>query len=168
LMNVAIVYATKHGTTAEVAGQIAQVLGEQGIQAQLIDLATNQNPDLTGFDAAIVGGPIYMGQPVKPLKAFLTAQANVLLSKPLALFICGMESDPAKLEAAIVASFPEQLRAHALGVWYAGGAFRFDKLGFMEKSIIKKVANTSQTVIKLVDDAPRQLAAAIQGCLEML
>jgi len=161
-MNIAIVYVTKHGTTAEVAGRIGQALAEQGIESTLIDLARNPNPTLTEYDAVIVGGPTYMGQPIKSLKTFLGSQANTLLAKPLALFSCGMETDPAKLESAIATSFPESLRSHACGVWYAGGAFRFDKLGFMEKTIVKKVANVNQTVTKLDDDVPRKIAKAMR------
>jgi len=164
-MNVAIVYASKHGTTAEVAARIGQALADQGIKSRLIDLGTTPKPDLTDYDAIVVGGPIYMGQPVKQLKTFLTGQADILLTKPLALFICGMEDAPAKVESAFAASFNESLRSHACGVWYAGGAFRFDKLGFMEKTIIKKVANTSQSVSKLNDDVLNQIAAAIKAAL---
>jgi len=165
-LNVAIVYTSKHGTTAEVAGRIAQALAEQGVgDARLIDLGKTPQPDLSSFDAVVVGGPVYRGQPVKQLKTFLTAQADSLRVKPLALFVCGMEDDPAKLESAIAASFDESLRSHACGVWHAGGAFRFDKMGFMAKAIIKKVANTTQSVSKLNDDVPNQIAAAIKAAL---
>jgi len=161
-MNIAIVYATKHGTTAEIASRIGQALAEQGLESTLIDLEANPNPAISGYDAVIAGGPTYMGQPMKSLKTFLVAQASALLIKPLALFICGMETDPAKLQSAINTTFPASLQSHACGIWYAGGAFRFDKLGFMEKTIIKKVANSNQTVTKLIDEVPTQIAAAMR------
>lgn len=160
-MNIAIVYASKHGTTAAVAGQIGQALAAQGFATQLIDLGTIPKPNLAAFDAVVVGGPIYMGQPVKQLKTFLNTQSSSLVEKPLALFLCGMEDAPEKLDAAFAASYPESLRSHAVGVWYAGGAFLFDKMGFLEKKIIKKVANTNQSISKLNGDVPQQIAAKL-------
>jgi menaquinone-dependent protoporphyrinogen oxidase len=158
-VNTAIVYTTKHGTTAEVAARIAEALGG----AALIDLAVTPAPDLSGFDAVVVGGPVYAGQPAKPLKAFVTAQAATLLSKPLAVFVCGMEPDPAKRAAEIAAAFPEALRDHAVGTWFAGGQFLFDRLGCLERAIVKRIAHTSESVHAIDDEAIADLARALNA-----
>ncbi|MDR1766919.1 MAG: flavodoxin domain-containing protein [Propionibacteriaceae bacterium] len=158
-MTTAVVFATKHGTTAQVADQIAQALGG----AALIDLGVNPSPDLDSFDAIVAGGPVYAGQPVKALKSFLAANAETVLARPLALFVCGLEPDQAKREAEIAATFDEPLRSHAVGVWFAGGAFLFDKLGFLEKAIIKRIAHVTESTTTLYDDVPAQIAVAVKG-----
>jgi menaquinone-dependent protoporphyrinogen oxidase len=156
-VNTAIVYTTKHGTTAEVASRIAEALGG----ATLIDLGVTPTPDLSEFGAVVVGGPVYAGQPTKPLKAFVTAQAGTLLSKPLALFVCGMEPDPAKRAEEVAAAFPEALRDHAVGTWFAGGQFLFDRLGFLERAIVKRIAHTSESVHAIDDEAIAALTDAL-------
>jgi menaquinone-dependent protoporphyrinogen oxidase len=93
----------------------------------------------------------------------LAEQDHALLAKPLALFVCGMEQDPAKREAEIAASFPEALRAHAVGVWFAGGEFLFDQLGFFEKAIVKRITHTTESVTAINDDAPAAIAAALEA-----
>ncbi|MDR1790292.1 MAG: flavodoxin domain-containing protein [Propionibacteriaceae bacterium] len=158
-MTTAVVFASKHGTTAQVADQIAEALDG----ATLIDLGVNPSPELGSFDAIVVGGPVYAGQPMKALKSFLAAHANTLLAKPLALFVCGMEPDPAKRDAEIAATYGEPLSSHAVGVWFAGGAFRFDKLGFLEKAIVKRIAHVTESTTIRYDDVPAQIAAALKG-----
>jgi menaquinone-dependent protoporphyrinogen oxidase len=158
--NFAIVYSSKHGTTAQVAGLIAQHLGG----AALIDLRTSPHPDLdlVGCDRLAVGGPIYAGRPDKPLRAFLQAEAGALLARPLALFACGMEADPAKREAQLELAFPEALRAHALGTWFCGGAFCFDRMTRLERAVIKKVKGVTESVTALDADAIASVAAALR------
>ena len=158
-MTTAVVFATKHGTTAQVAEQIAQALGG----AALIDLGVNAGPELDCFDAIVVGGPVYAGQPIKTLKSFLAANTETLLAKPLALIVCGMEPDQAKREAEIAATFDESFRSHAVGAWFAGGAFLFDKLGFLEKTIIKRIAHVTESTTGLYEDVPAQIAVALKG-----
>jgi menaquinone-dependent protoporphyrinogen oxidase len=158
-VSIAIVYASKHGTTAKVAARIADALGG----AILIDLNATPSPDLSGFDAVVVGGPVYAGHGTAQVKTFAAARAAELATKPLALFAVGMEPDPAKREAEIADNFPESLRAHALGSWFVGGEFLFENMGFFEKAIIKRIAHTSESVSAIDDDAISALVQAVRS-----
>jgi len=42
------------------------------------------------------------------------------------------------------ACFPEKLSNNALAIDIFGGEYNFDKMNFIEKTIIKKIANTSE------------------------
>ncbi|MDR1851097.1 MAG: flavodoxin domain-containing protein [Propionibacteriaceae bacterium] len=157
-MKIAVVYASKHGTTEKVAREIARAA-----DAEPIDLVEQPDPSLDGFDAIVVGGSVYAGQPTKALKNFLAAHQEVLLSKPLALFVCGMIPEAQKRAEEIAAVFPETLRKHALGCWFAGGEFRFDKLNFFERAIVKKICHIESSISALDPDVPGQIAQALQA-----
>ena len=158
-MGNAVVYATKHGTTARIAELIAGALGG----AALIDLGADPNPDLSRISRLALGGPVYAGQPLKRLKAFQAEHAGALLSKPLALFTCGMETDSAKRDAEIAAMFSEPLRAHAVGAWFVGGAFRFEDLGFVEKAIVRRIVHVTESVTDINQPAVVALAEALKA-----
>ncbi|MDR1386859.1 MAG: flavodoxin domain-containing protein [Propionibacteriaceae bacterium] len=157
-MSTAVVYVTKHGTTAKIADLIAQALGT----ATLIDLGDDPGSDLSRFDRIVLGGPVYAGQPLKRLKAFEAAHAAELLSKPLALFTCGMETDLSQREAEIAAMFSEPLRSHAVGAWFMGGEFQFQELGFFEKAVVRRIVHVTESVTAIDQVAVTALAQALK------
>jgi menaquinone-dependent protoporphyrinogen oxidase len=139
-MTTAIVYASKHGATAEVARRIAD--GLSGPVA-LFDL-DDGSPDVTSFETVILGVPIYAGQPVASLKAFI--QAADLAGQRLGLFVCGMEQDPAKRLDELATAFPDELRRRAVVAAFLGGRFQFKKMNPAERFIIKRIAKTKDDV----------------------
>ncbi|MDR1430818.1 MAG: flavodoxin domain-containing protein [Propionibacteriaceae bacterium] len=157
MTNTAVIYFSKHGTTAKVASRIADALGS----ATLINLKDTPRPDIAAFDAVALGGPIYAGEPDKHVKTFIAANAAALGALPLALFVCGMEPDPAKRETEVASAFPETLRSHAVGAWFTGGEFQFDKLSFIERAIVKKIVGVTESVSAIDTDAIAALAAAL-------
>ena len=52
-MKTAILFSSKHGTTAKVATILAEKLGDENIN--LINLKTETNPNLDAYDAVILG-----------------------------------------------------------------------------------------------------------------
>jgi menaquinone-dependent protoporphyrinogen oxidase len=160
-VSIAIIYASKHGTTAKVAARIAEAVCD----ATLIDLNATPTPDLSGFDAIVVGGPAYAGHGMAQVKKFVASHTAELTAKPLALFAVGMEPGAAKREAEIADNFPESLRAHALGSWFVGGEFLFENMSFFERVIIKRIAHTSESVSAIDDDAIAALVQAVESAL---
>lgn len=59
-VRVLVAYATRHGSTAEIAEAIGLALGEQGITAEVRDAGTVR--DVAGYDALIVGSAVYAGR----------------------------------------------------------------------------------------------------------
>ena len=151
-MKTAIIYASKHGTTENVASRIAEKLTEtNGIE--LFSLNKNPNPDISGFEMVILGAPIYAGQPVKKMKDFCKANESVLLQKKTGLFVCGMEPEKEKREKELKEAYPASLYQKAEVTGFLGGAFIFEQMNFFERFIIKRISKINRTVRRIDWDA---------------
>jgi menaquinone-dependent protoporphyrinogen oxidase len=79
-----VTYATRHGSTAEVAEWIAQELRDAGAA---VDVApVDAGPHVGDYQAVVLGGPMIMGWH-KGARRFLSAHAATLADMPTALFI---------------------------------------------------------------------------------
>ncbi|HSS96135.1 MAG TPA: flavodoxin domain-containing protein [Terriglobales bacterium] len=84
-MKVLIAYASGHGSTGEVAQFIADVLKEHDIDVT-VQLA-DQIQSLSGYDAFVVGSPIYGGMWLTEVSQFLEKFKAELSAKPTHLWI---------------------------------------------------------------------------------
>jgi menaquinone-dependent protoporphyrinogen oxidase len=87
MATILVAYASKGGATAEIADWIGEALRRAGMTVDVRpadDVLT-----LEGFDAVVIGGPLYMGKVLKPVPAFFSRHKTVLTGKPVALFIAG-------------------------------------------------------------------------------
>jgi menaquinone-dependent protoporphyrinogen oxidase len=100
---VLIAYATKHGSTREVADTIATTLKEQGLRADL--QPAKACATLDGYGAVVLGSALYMGHWHKDARQFLLRHHDGLATIPLAIFAMG----PKDLEPASIASARQQL-----------------------------------------------------------
>jgi menaquinone-dependent protoporphyrinogen oxidase len=82
-----VAYATKNGSTREVAETIAQTLEGQGFAVDTLPAA--QVEELGGYDAVVVGGSIYMGRWHRDALALLEREQAALAELPLAVFALG-------------------------------------------------------------------------------
>lgn len=153
-MKRAIIYASNHGTTAKVAGIIAEKLGNGNID--LHDLGKSVNSNLSDYDQIILGTSIHAGQPSGKMKKYCLSNSQLLLSRSLALFVCGMESDPEKRILELNAAYSEDIRNHASTTGFLGGEFLFEKMNFFEKFIIKKISKEDKSVYA-IDNANIEL-----------
>ena len=147
-MNTLIVYAGKYGTTQSCVEKLAQQLkGPHGI----VDLKKPTTYDLSDFDRVIIGGSVYIGTIQKEVTEFCNTHLDVLLNKQVGLFMCGMQQ-PEEIEKELNTVFPEALRKHALVTSWFGGAFIIEKMNFLEKTIVKKIAKTKSSVTDIKED----------------
>jgi len=144
-MKITIIYASKHGTTEKVAASIAEKLKETN-EIELFSLKKTSNPDISGFDAVILGSSIYAGQASKKMKTFCQKNQSVLLQKKTGLFVCGMHPDKEQKEKELKDAYSEELQRDAVATGFMGGAFLFEKMNFFERMIIKKIAKTTTSV----------------------
>ena len=151
-MKIAIIYASKHGTTEKVATSIADKLRETN-EVELFSLKKNANPDISGFDTIILGSSIYAGQASGKMKSFCKANETVLLQKKLALFVCGMHPDKEEQEKELKNAYSEDLQKKAMATGFLGGEFLFEKMNFFERIIIKKIAKTTNSVHQIDSEA---------------
>lgn len=149
-----IVYCSSHGTTAKAA----QLLGESLVgKVELVDLSKHKNPDLTPYDAVIIGGSIHAGMIQRKVKKFINMNHDTLLTKKTGFFLCCFrEGDEAKTQ--FETAFPQDLRTQAVSDGIFGGEFIFSNMNFFEKQIIKKVAGVSSDQSNLDITAIKEFA----------
>jgi menaquinone-dependent protoporphyrinogen oxidase len=130
--NVLVAYATKHGTTREVAESIAATLQQLGLAVEVE--AAGRVHDIARYDAVVVGGGLYMGKWHADARHLLKRHRHELAGQRLAVFGMGPDS----LEDSKVADSRNQLdRALAatpelepIAVAIFGGALKPETLRF--------------------------------------
>jgi len=79
-----LVYATKHGSTQEVADAVAEELRAAFAEVDVHEAASAPSP--AGYDAVVVGGPMIMGWH-KAARKYLKRHTSQLSDVPFALFV---------------------------------------------------------------------------------
>ncbi len=87
LSSVLIAYATRSGSTAEVADAIAAAMQELGVWAEV--LPVDQINTLTGREAVILGAPLYVGRFPKEFHRFLHLHHEALHFARPWIFVVG-------------------------------------------------------------------------------
>jgi menaquinone-dependent protoporphyrinogen oxidase len=154
-MNTAIIYASKHGTTAKATQKIAAQLPAGTVA--IFNLKTDREIDLGKYNTVILGTAIYAGAPMQAMKKFCAAHNDVLRAKRLGLFVCGMEPDEEKQQAEIAGAFPQSLREKAVATAFLGGEFLFETMNVFEKMIVRKIAKTEKSVSAIKEDRIKEL-----------
>lgn len=83
-----VVYASKCGSTAEVAQSVAQVLGQSGATVEV--LPARKVHDLKGYDAVVMGTAIRMFKPLGEMCRFVSWYKGKLARIPTAVFSVGL------------------------------------------------------------------------------
>lgn len=104
MADVLVAYASKYGSTKEVAETIAGTLREQGLEVTLEP--ADEVRDLEGHAAVVLGGGLYMGRWHRDTRAFLRRHKDALASLPVAVFALG----PQQADEEGLASSKGQLR----------------------------------------------------------
>ena len=91
---VLIAYATKYGTTKEIAKEIQDVLTEKGIESDLISVM--ETVEIDAYDAVILGSPVYMGKMLVEARDFCQHYRPYLKNTWLAIFVNGISCCPPK------------------------------------------------------------------------
>jgi menaquinone-dependent protoporphyrinogen oxidase len=98
-----VAYATKHGSTEEVARSIGDLLRDAGHHVDIRDAAAVT--DVDEYDGVILGGSLYMGRWHADARAFLRRHRAALEERRLAVFALG----PLTLDDEQVAGSRKQL-----------------------------------------------------------
>jgi menaquinone-dependent protoporphyrinogen oxidase len=97
-----VAYATKLGSTREVADRIGEIIKKHNIGADVRKI--NSIRDINEYSAVILGTPIRMGKPVSETISFLKKFQDQMKSKQVALFSVGLymkEDTPENREKAL-------------------------------------------------------------------
>jgi menaquinone-dependent protoporphyrinogen IX oxidase len=171
-----IVYASKTGTTKDVAMMIAKRLT---IPSELYDCRSKELLDCSGeqkssraipkvgqYCMVIMGTAMYMGTPMKEFKKFLATHIKELTQRPAAFFTCGVgtwEEDEAYLRK----SLPEPLKSRQLIYRHMGGEVRLDRMSgfarFAMKEYEKQHGKSTGIDWRAVDEMVMDMTAQFGG-----
>ena len=82
-MNVLMAYATKNGSTRQVAEAIAVALGEAGAQVTALP-SRGVRDSVSGYDLIVLGAPLYSGRWHRDAHRFLKRHRRELAAVPVA------------------------------------------------------------------------------------
>jgi menaquinone-dependent protoporphyrinogen oxidase len=84
---VLVAYASKYGSTAEIAQRIGRTLNTNGVTAAVHEAGTVREP--TQYYAIVLGSAVYAGHWLADAVRFLEDNESVLVSRPVWLFSSG-------------------------------------------------------------------------------
>jgi menaquinone-dependent protoporphyrinogen oxidase len=102
-MRVLVAYASRSGSTAEIADRIAERVRASGIETDCISVS--DDPLVTAYDAFVIGSAVYIARWEKGARSFIDVHAGALASHPTWLFSSGPLGT-----AATLANGEEELR----------------------------------------------------------
>jgi menaquinone-dependent protoporphyrinogen oxidase len=94
-MTVLVAYASRHGSTAEIAARIAARLVESATAVEL--LLVDEVETLDAYDAVVFGAPVYEQSWPPEANRFIAEQRDALAARPLWLFSVGSFGDTKRL-----------------------------------------------------------------------
>lgn len=86
-MNVLVSYASRMGSTREIAERIASKLREGGLE--VTTEAAERTGDIAGYDAFVVGSGVYAGHWLEEATDFVWRNRTILAERPVWLFSSG-------------------------------------------------------------------------------
>ena len=90
-MRVLIAFGSRYGSTEEIASRLAGFLGEEGVEATVLDVKKNRSwPSLEGYDGVIVGSGVKISKWMREPLEFLRRKRDELVGRRLALFVSCM------------------------------------------------------------------------------
>ena len=137
-----VAYASKYGSTKEIAEKIGQVLTDAGFAVDV--LPADKVADVAPYQAVVLGSAVYIGNWRKAAANFLKANEKALAGRPLWLFSSGPtgKGDPVDLVKGW--RFPRALqpvadRVKPVEIVLFQGAVDTNNLGFFGRLAIKNV-----------------------------
>ena len=137
---VLIAYASRAGSTAEVAEAIGQVLNSKGIAADVLP-AEKVGP-VSAYRAAIVGSAIRMGKWLPEAARLIEKNGSAFAAMPTALFsVCmTMQKDTPENRRTVedyMRPILQKVRPVSTGLF--GGKMDYGRLGFLDRLIVSKM-----------------------------
>ena len=130
--SILVCYATRSGSTAEVAEAVGKTLRAAHVDA--VVMPAKEVRSLDAHRGVILGAPLYMFRLHRDARAFLTRHREALAQKPVAVFALGPFHDEEKEWAEVSAQLEKELASFP---WFSpvvrtvfGGAFDPARLGF--------------------------------------
>jgi menaquinone-dependent protoporphyrinogen oxidase len=137
---VLVTYATRAGSTSEIAAAIGESLSQRGLSVDVKPV--KGNPSLNGYQAIIMGSAIRMGNWLPEAVDFVKANQSALNAMPVALFTVHMlntgEDETSRNARLAYLNSVRPLLNNAEETYFLG-KMDFSRLSFMDRFISKMV-----------------------------
>jgi menaquinone-dependent protoporphyrinogen oxidase len=138
--HVLVTYATRAGSTVEVAKTIGEVFEARGFSVDVVPVTTD--PPVAGYDAVVLGSAIRMGKWLPEAITFLENHKDRLATMPVALFTVHMNNlsdDETSRENR--EHYLDEVRAlvHPVSTAFFAGAINPQRLTFVDRLILRMV-----------------------------
>lgn len=158
-MKTLIVYGTNYGTTENVAKTIKSKISDQ---VEIVDIKRSPVPNLSEFNKIVIGSGVKIGMIKKELKSWMNNNCDEIISKKVFLFLCASTTKAEDIEKIWTANYPEKILSSAITKISVGGVLDFNKMGFFDKLIIKKVTGQNESSSTLKSDEILNLVSFIE------
>jgi len=155
-MKTIIIYLTKYGAARETAQLIMSK-----INGAVIHDLEQGNPSLTDYNCVIIGCSIYAGGIKKEMREFLKHNTDILKTKNLGLFLCGLQANAE--EKNFTTNFPKELLKSAKIKSLLGGIYDPSKYGFLARLIMQLIAGNSNYKNTINDKKIEEFVKAVVG-----
>lgn len=133
-MKIAIIYATRGGTTRECANILAQELKNDEIT--LLEIGKNEI-ELDGFDLVVLGYPIRMARAMSSARKFIKQNKEKLATLCVAYFICCGFTDC--FEEYAEKTIPSPLYERAIAMSCFGGSLDHTRFKGFDRFLVKTI-----------------------------
>ena len=137
-MTVLVAYASKHGSTQEIAERIAEKLRQLGKEAETRSVDEVSDPE--SYEAFVIGSAIYYGSWLKEATEWVRRNQAVLAARPVWLFSSGplgTEVKDAEPQPKELADVWETIGPRDQRIFF--GALEHSRLSFAERMMVKAV-----------------------------
>jgi menaquinone-dependent protoporphyrinogen oxidase len=149
LARILIAYGSRYGQTRAIADRIAEGLRRHAHVADVV--STRQRPaklDPRGFDAVIVGAPVYAGRFLSHTAAWIRRWDWALAEMPCAFFsVSGAEASPQAAERAQIEALTQRLLAplwcRPAPVENFAGAIVYTRYNWLLRRVMKQIVGRS-------------------------
>jgi menaquinone-dependent protoporphyrinogen oxidase len=136
-MKILVASASKHGSTAEIAGAIGERLSMDGHDVDVRPAEAVEG--VAGYDAIVLGSGVYAGHWLDAAKKLIERDGAVLAARQVWLFSSGPIGDPAKPDGEPSEVADLVARTGAVGHRVFAGKIDRHELGFAERAILAVV-----------------------------
>jgi menaquinone-dependent protoporphyrinogen oxidase len=137
-MKVLVAYASKRGSTEEIAAAVAETLRDSGLEVECAE--SGDVDDLAPYDAVVLGSAVYVKRWRGEAKRFLRKHGKALAEMPVWVFSSGPVGDPDEPQDASWLEPPRIVKSvEKLGVRehvVFGGRVPTDPRGPIEKAMV--------------------------------
>jgi len=144
-MMVLIAYGSRYGSTEEIAHKLAWFLGEEGVEATVLDVKKERSwPSLEGYDGVMVGSGVKISKWMREPLEFLRRKREELAGKRLALFVSCLTvlTDPDNAREDLLEKVAEEAGVEAELMEAFGPVMDVgpgSRMGFLDRKIAQSV-----------------------------